>query len=157
MANCKYHDLEAVSECVICKAKLCKSCDDFQKQFGRCPKCAKKSVYHLHQNLKRGLIQNIISVICAVAFFSLFVVYICLGKASTTFIVVGAIIVALLCPLTIFMLIYNLKNIKRLKHFLDVAEDKKVENLTKNNVKENVSDDLKYKFENESKKNEIKF
>ena len=123
MAKCKYHnEAEAVGECAICKAKLCEECDEFASQFGRCPKCAKQTVVHLQQNLKRGLLRNVLSVVFAGLFLILFVVYLCLGQLSTTFIIIGSVVIAILLPLTIFMMVYNIKNIKKLGYFIDIAD-----------------------------------
>ena len=125
MEKCKFHkENDAVGKCALCGAELCKECDDFQEQFGRCPNCARQTVAILHKKLKHGLLKNILSVVFATLFLILYVVYLCLGELSTTFIVVGAIIISILMPLTVLMMIYNIKNIKKLEYFLNLAEKK---------------------------------
>lgn len=114
--NCKYHsDRDAVGKCKACGADLCAECDDFAKQNDICPSCAKMYVYRTYDGSKNGLTYNIVSLVCAVAFLALYIVSICLNKLSTNLIVMGAVIIGLLLPLSIFMLVYNITNMKKCK------------------------------------------
>ena len=123
--NCNFHkDIKATTKCNFCKSDLCEECGKFQEKFGACPKCSKSLVKRLHSNLKRGLFQNFLSITFAVAFVVLYVVYVCRGS-STLFVVLGAVGIAIIVPLSIFLLFYNSKNIKKLQSYLDLENDNK--------------------------------
>ena len=124
--NCKFHkNSDATAKCRFCKADLCEECGKFQDKFGACPKCSKNLIGKLQSNLKRGLVQNYISIAFAVAFVVLYVVYVCRGS-SALFVVLGAVASALILSLSIFLLIYNKKNIKKLQQYLNIETlDKK--------------------------------
>lgn len=110
---------EDKSKCVVCGKPICDDCSKFQEEYGACPSCLEKQANLIYSSAKRGLAYNILSLICAVLFLTLYIVDICLGKMDKTFIIVGAVILALLFPLSIYMFIRTLKRIKEYKHFLN--------------------------------------
>ena len=117
--NCKFHsDKESVSKCKICGAELCKDCAKFADSFDRCPKCAQKEIKYFYAKIKRGLIFNIISVVSAVFFLVLYVITLCLGQMDKDFIIIGAIILTVMLPLTILMFVYSINNLKKYKNYL---------------------------------------
>src|SRR5574344_827805 len=138
--NCKYHnEKESTAKCKICGAPLCPECDEVQKKYFGCPNCAKKYLTQVFQNYTRGLVYNILSVICFVAFVVLYIVDLSLKNLNTLFIVLGAVIIAVLGSLSIFLFCYTLKKIKKIKSILLLTTeqeriDEKLENENKQNI-----------------------
>ena len=117
--DCKYHrGKKAVGQCKLCGANLCQKCTDFQQQYGRCPACAKDYLQYVYKNFKRGLRYNIFGVVCAVAFLSLYIVCICTNNADKSFVIFGAIVIAVLTPLSVVLLVYSCKQLKKYKQYL---------------------------------------
>ena len=117
--NCKFHsNKEGVSKCKICGAELCKDCTKFAIKFDRCPKCAQKQISYLYSRIKHGLVFNILGVVCALAFLVMYIVALCLGQLDKDFIVIGAVVLAFLLPITIIMFVYSIKNLKSYKKYL---------------------------------------
>ncbi len=172
--DCKYHrGKKAVGQCKLCGAKLCQKCTDFQQQYGRCPACAKDYLQYVYKNFKRGLRYNIFGVVCAVAFLALYIVCFCTNNADKQFVIFGAIVIAVLTPLSIFLLVYSCKQIKKCKQnlmeangeFNDFFKAKKanknngngVDNSEINNAgTNNQSADDATKIKNEINKSKIK-
>lgn len=123
--NCKFHkDREAVAKCKICGKDLCEECNKVNQKYSACPSCAKTTLQTYYQNIKRGLMFNVLSIICSFAFVVMYIVTLALQKLSTAYIVAGAIIIAVLVPASIFMLCYSLKNMREYKAVIDIAETK---------------------------------
>lgn len=123
--NCKFHkDREAVAKCKICGKDLCEECNKVNQKYLACPNCAKTTLQTYYQNIKRGLMFNVLSIICSFAFVVMYIVTLALQKLSTAYIVAGAIIIAVLVPASIFMLCYSLKNMREYKAVIDIAETK---------------------------------
>lgn len=121
--NCKYHiDREAKHKCKICGADLCDECNEFQNKNEGCLSCAKMYAYRTYVGFKNSFLYNVISVVCAVAFLVLYIVSICLNMISTIYIVVGAIIIGLLLPISLFLLIYNASNLKKSKKLISKTQ-----------------------------------
>lgn len=127
--NCEFHkDREAVSKCKVCGKDLCEECDKVNQKYSACPGCAKNALQTYHQNIKRGFMFNILSIICSVAFVAMYIVALALQKLSLGYIIAGAVIIAILVPASIFMLCYSLKNMKAYKKVIDIAEEKEQKN-----------------------------
>ena len=122
--NCNFHkDREAVAKCKVCGKDLCKECDEVNQKYSACPGCAKNTLQTYQQNIKRGLLFNILSIVCAFAFVAMYIVALALGKLSVAYIVVGAVLIAILVPVSVFMLCYSLKNLKAYKSIIALAEE----------------------------------
>ena len=123
--NCEYHkDREAVAKCKVCGKDLCEECDKVNQKYSACPNCAKSTLQTYHQNIKRGFLFNILSIVCSVAFLVMYVVAPALQKLNLGYIIAGAIIIAILVPASIFMLCYSLRNMKAYKEIIDLADTK---------------------------------
>lgn len=117
--NCFVHgDKEAKSKCVVCGKPLCEDCTKFQNECGACPKCLKKQAESMYAVAKRGIMYTILSLICAVAFLIIYIVEVCLGNFDKTYIIVGAVILATLVPLSVFMFVKTILKIKKYKNYL---------------------------------------
>lgn len=101
-----------VTECQICKKPICEQCQNVQNQYGACPNCMKDSLKYQKQNLKRGLVLNILSVVCFVAFLVVYLVQIFTQHADTLFVVLGAICCAFLGVFSVFLLVRAVLKIK---------------------------------------------
>ena len=124
--SCKLHKNKPdVKKCVVCGTGLCDECAKFQDEYGACPTCLSKQAQSIYVNLKRGIKYNILSLVCSVAFLVLYIVEICLGRFSNTFIIVGAIILALLLPLSIYMFVKTILRLKEYKKFLISQNNKR--------------------------------
>ena len=120
--NCEFHkDREAVAKCKVCGKDLCEECNKVNQKYSACPSCAKSTLQTYHQNIKRGLMFNVLSIICSVAFVVMYVVALALQKLNLGYIIAGAIIIAILVPASIFMLCYSLRNMKEYKEVIEVA------------------------------------
>ena len=123
--NCEYHkDRESVNKCKICGKEICKECDEVQSKYSACPSCVKETVGIYYDKIKRGFKYNILIMICAVAFLAMYVVELALGKLSLTYIIIGAVCVAILIPLSIFMLLYSVNNLKKHYALFELANSK---------------------------------
>lgn len=117
--NCKYHsEVESVGKCAVCGAPLCEKCMGVQTEFSACPKCSKKYMQNVYNSYKSGLTFNILSVCCFLGFLVLYVIDL-FKSMKTLYIVLGAIVVAILGPLCVVLLIYTIKKIKRLKKLIN--------------------------------------
>lgn len=126
--SCKYHsDKEAVSKCNVCGADLCKECSDYQDKYDSCPVCAKIYASTTFLTYKNNFTYNMISVVCAVTFLILYIVSLFTNKLNTLFIIIGAIAIVILLPVSIFLTANSAKKIKIYK--------KLVENAIKNDKK----------------------
>ncbi len=118
--NCYLHnEKKEVSKCNICQKPLCEDCANFCEEHGACPTCLKKQVQNMYQSSKRGIWYTITSMLCAVVFLTLYVIDLSLGKLEKSFVIIGAIILGILLPLTIFLLIHSLKKRNEYKKFLE--------------------------------------
>ena len=129
--NCEFHDKkQAVSKCKICGANLCEECNSYQNIHGTCPKCTKASANKEYLSLKNALMYNILSLICAIAFLGLYVVSLCLNKLSMTFTIIGAVVLVIFLPFSIYLLVNTVSNIKKIKKQIAIAitQKNKVEN-----------------------------
>lgn len=127
--NCEFHkDREAVAKCKVCGKDLCEECDKVNQKYSACPSCAKTTLQTYHQNIKRGFLFNILSIICSVAFVVMYVVALALQKLSLGYIIAGAVIIAILVPASILMLLYSLKNMKAYKQIIELSEAKEQKN-----------------------------
>ena len=126
--NCKYHTKRlAVSKCQVCGANLCKECADYQKKYDSCPVCAKIYASSTFLTYKNNFNYNLISVLCAITFLVLYIVSLCTNKLSMLFIIIGAIAIGLLLPVSIFLIINSARKIKIYKKLVENAlkSDKK--------------------------------
>ena len=120
--NCEFHSQKtAVDKCKVCGANLCEECNGFQKIHGTCPKCSKVLANKEYISFKNSLMYNILSLVCAVAFLALYIVSVCLHKINTTFTIIGAIVLTIFLPLSVFMLVNTISNIKRIKKQIAIS------------------------------------
>ena len=120
--NCKYHTNRfAVVKCNICGAELCKECADYQKKYDCCPVCAKIYASSTFLTYKKNFNYNLISVICAATFLILYIVSLCTNKLNTLFIIIGAVAIGILLPVSIFLMISSAKKIKIYKKLVENA------------------------------------
>ena len=100
--NCEFHsEKQAVARCKVCGANLCEDCNAYQNIHGSCPQCSKTFASKEYISLKNGLMYNILSLVCAIAFLGLYVVSLCLNKLSTVFTIIGAVVLAIFLPISI--------------------------------------------------------
>ena len=117
--NCVIHkNKESSAKCVVCGKPLCAECAEFQEKYGACPKCLKRQAEVMYQTAKRGIVYNILSLICAVAFLTIYVVELCLGNLNQTYIIGGSIIIGVLVPVSITMFVLTLLKMRKYKNFL---------------------------------------
>lgn len=109
---------ESQAKCVVCGKPLCADCSKFQDEYGACPKCLKKQAESMYAVAKRGIWYNILSLACALAFIVIYIVEVCLGNFDQTYIIVGAVLLGVLTPVSVFMFIKTLLKIKKYKDFL---------------------------------------
>lgn len=122
--NCSFHnDREEVAKCNICKKPLCAECDKVQQKYLACPSCAQKSLIAIHKIYKRGLIFNVLGVLCFIAFVVLYVVDLMLGNLGKTFIILGAIAMAILGAITITMFVMSCLKLKRLNKIINLNKN----------------------------------
>ena len=127
--GCKYHnDRESVSKCEVCGAELCKECSDYQSKYDSCPVCAKIYASSTFLTYKNNFNYNLISVLCAATFLILYIVSLCTNKLNALFIIIGAVAIGILLPVSIFLMVNSAKKIKIYK--------KLVENAVKNEKKQ---------------------
>ena len=127
--NCEFHkDRESVSKCKICGKELCEECDKINQKYSACPSCAKNAVARYYQNFKRGFMFNILSIICSVAFVVMYIISLVQKKLSLSYIIIGAVIIALLGSVSIVMFCYSLKKMKEYKLQIKLAEPKEEKN-----------------------------
>ena len=111
--NCKYHgEREAVAKCKVCGADLCKECNEYQRFFDSCLECANLYATETYYTYKNNFIYNLLSIICAGVFLILYIVSLAFNKLNSTLIVVGAIALSLLLPVSILLLVFSAKKIK---------------------------------------------
>ena len=119
---CKYHsDKKAVSKCQVCGADLCDECSDYQNKYDSCPLCAKIYASKTFLTYKNNFTYNLISVVCAVTFLVLYIASLCTKKLNTMFIIIGAIEISILLPVSVYLLINSAKKIKIYKKLVENA------------------------------------
>ena len=114
---------DSIGKCVVCGKPLCDKCVEFQEKFGACPECLKKQAESIYRSSKRGIIYNILSLVCAVSFLIIFVIELCLGNLNQTYIIGGGVIIGLLVPISVLMFVFTLLRLKKYKNYL--KNDKK--------------------------------
>ncbi|HAJ78102.1 MAG TPA: hypothetical protein DCO89_03445 [Clostridiales bacterium] len=120
--NCKYHtNHEAVSKCNICGANLCKECSDYQNKYDSCPVCAKIYASSTFLTYKNNFTYNLISVICAGAFLILYILSLFTNKLSSLFIIIGAVAIGFLLPVSVVLTVINAKKLKIFKKLIENA------------------------------------
>ena len=124
--SCAIHKKDNdVKKCPVCQKSMCEQCANFCEKYGACPNCLKRQSEMMFDTSKRGVWYAGLGLVCATVFLILYVIEICLGKIETTFIIIGTIILAVLLPLTIFLLLFSIKRIKVMKNFLSEEINKK--------------------------------
>lgn len=120
--NCEFHDdKKAVAKCKVCGANLCEECNGYQNIHGTCPKCSKTFANKEYISLKNAFMYNILSLVCAIAFLALYIVSLCLNKLSSTFIIIGAVVLVVFLPFSIYLLVNTLLSIKRTKKQIAIS------------------------------------
>ena len=118
--SCFIHNKKQdVAKCNVCKKTLCEDCKQVQEHFGACPKCSKSRLEKTEQKYKNGLKFNIASVVCFVLFVVVFALNIFYDNATTSFVIIGAIVSVLLGGLSIFLLVRTTSKIKKLKKLIN--------------------------------------
>lgn len=135
--SCKFHSQnQDEAKCKICGAPLCKQCDQFQQRYGGCPSCANNYIYHIYQNFKRGKTYNILSIVFSALFVLMYIVNLCTGPVDIAFIIIGAIVIAVLVPASIVMFVYTQKNLKKFGEYLQLgSQDAQTKSQTKSSTK----------------------
>jgi len=111
--NCKYHrEREAVAKCKICGADLCQECNEYQRFFDSCLDCANLTATETYYTYKNNFIYNLLSIICAGVFLILYIISLALNRLNLALIIVGAIALSLLLPISILLLLFSAKKIK---------------------------------------------
>lgn len=118
--SCAIHKKnDDIAKCPVCKKSMCEECADFCEKYGACPTCLKRQVQTMHISSKRGIWYSLLGLVCATIFLIMYIVDIALGKMETNFIIIGAVILAVLLPLTIFLLVYSVLRTKKTKKILE--------------------------------------
>lgn len=118
--SCFLHsDRQNVANCKVCNQPLCDECCKFQESFGGCPKCSKNKLQNVYNKFKNGLIFNILSVACFVAFLTIYLVTVFTNAETVVFIVLGAVGCVLLGAFSITLFVRTLVKICKLKKFLN--------------------------------------
>ena len=118
--SCFIHkDIESKSKCPICQNELCESCEKFCDEYGACPKCLNSQVVSMLENTNRGIIYSIFSLICSSLFLILYLVDLLRGTMQKNFIIIGAILVSIILPVSIILLVHTIKKKKEYKSFLN--------------------------------------
>ena len=122
--NCKFHkDMEAIDNCVICGAPLCEECKKFHDKHFGCQNCCSREVHRNYLSYKNGFKYNIITLGCAALFLVLYIVAICLNIFETKFIILGAVVLAILVPVSIYLTIINHKKLKYYEELIKLKSD----------------------------------
>ena len=119
--SCHLHNQkQEVSHCNVCGKPICNECLDVQNYYESCPSCSKEHLKDLYANYKKGLIFNILSVICIVAFFVVFAIDI--ASADQVFIIVGSILGGIGAIVSVALLIRTVLKMHNLKKLLELVK-----------------------------------
>lgn len=113
--NCHIHNQnQPIAKCRKCKQPICEQCADIHKKYGACPSCSKDKLFSLYSSFKKGLVFNVLSVLCAIAFFVCYAIDVSAGQADKLYVILGAIFGSIIAIFSITMLIKTALKIKNL-------------------------------------------
>ena len=118
--SCHIHNQKNdITKCKVCEKPICSECQDIQNHYDACPSCAKENLESLYRNYKRGLIANILSVLCVITFFIFYAIDVVAGQVEQALVVVGPVLGGILAVVSIALLIRTIVKIYKLKKLLN--------------------------------------
>ena len=113
--NCHIHNQkQPVAKCAKCHQPICEQCVDLHKKYGACPSCSKDKLFTLYSSFKKGLIFNILSVLCAVAFIVCYALDVISGQADKLYVILGAVCGSVIVIFSTTLLVRNILKTKKL-------------------------------------------
>ena len=118
--SCHIHNQKQhIANCKVCNKPICKECQNIQNHYDACPSCSKEQLKNLYGNYKRGLIANVLSVLCVIAFFVFYAIDVAADQVEQALVIVGPIVGGILAVVSIALLIRTIVKMFSLKKLLN--------------------------------------